>query len=345
VDITIYDKNLTPLGIVDVYESLIWTRRYFQNGSFELVAPASASNLKLLKKRNILEIENEDEVAYIDTINITQDEEKGTIIKAVGAFYSGKLSRKVILNSATNLKDLIENNLRGLAITVNSDVSNITFNNSVVGKNLGEVIEALARRENFGYKIVLENKSLVFKIFQGIDKSIEQSENPRVIFSQEYENLHSCEYFNSDVGAINTVYARCKLPAGIEPCTPPTYDIIAEGEQLEAYIEVDAVTYDVTLNDETKTYLNYNATLANMKAEAEKLLVPIQENFEGKVAFKSNYKTDFDLGDVVTVFNDEWDTKTSQRITEVTEVYDNTENSVIPTFGIPARTILDIIKE
>ena len=36
---------------------------------------------------------------------------------------------------------------------------NITFDNSVVGKNLGEVIEALARRDNFGYKIVLENKN------------------------------------------------------------------------------------------------------------------------------------------------------------------------------------------
>ena len=51
-------------------------------------------------------------------------------------------------------------------------------------------------------KVVLQNGELVFKIYEGVDKSIEQSENPRVIFSQEYENLYSCEYFNSDVGAI-----------------------------------------------------------------------------------------------------------------------------------------------
>jgi len=141
VDITIYDKNLTPLGIVDVYESLIWTRRYFQNGSFELVAPANASNLKLLKKLNILKIENEDEVAYIDTINITQDEEKGTIIKAVGAFYTGKLSRKVILNPATNLKALIENNLRGLPIVVETIDYIRTNSGDYILTNSGEKIE------------------------------------------------------------------------------------------------------------------------------------------------------------------------------------------------------------
>ena len=90
---------------------------------------------------NILKIENEDEVAYIDTINITQDEEKGTIIKAVGAFYSGKLSRKVILNPATNLKDLIENNLRGLPIVIQTIDYIRTNSGDYILTNSGEKIE------------------------------------------------------------------------------------------------------------------------------------------------------------------------------------------------------------
>lgn len=351
MDIMVYDTSLAKLGIVDVYESLIWVRRYFNNGTFELVAPANITNIKLLKKHNLITIENDSEIAYIRTINITQDNEKGATIKACGVFYTGMLMQRVVLTGATDLKALIDNNKRDIAVTVDSNVASITFDNDVIGENLGEVVEALSRRDNFGYKVVLENGALAFKVFYGYDRSISQTENSRAIFSQEYENLLTSDYLNSDVGVINTVYARCKLPAGVEPCTPPVYNIeVGEGiEKFEAYIEVDAVTYDVeyTVGDTTitKTFLNSPATLANMQAEAKKLLVATQENFEGTVAFADQYKDKYDLGDIVTVFNDTWGVSTNQRITEITQVYDNTQNSIIPTFGNPARTILDIIKE
>ena len=349
----VYDTSLNRLGVADVYESLIWIRRYFANGTFELVAPANQTNIKLLKKHNLITLESDNEIAYISTISITQDEAKNATIKATGALYSGKLSQHTILIGATNLKDLIEDNLREIVLIVDDVVANITFDNDGYGKNLGEVVEALARRDNFGYKVVLESGTLIFKVFYGTDRSKAQSENPRVIFSQEYENLLTSDYLNSDVGTINTVYARCKVPAGVQACIPPTYDIIPDDgiERFEAYIEVDAVTYDIeqTIGDGgdtiTLTYLNYSATLANMQAEAEKALVEVQENFEGAIAFAEQYKDKYDLGDVVTVFNDTWGISTNQRITEITEVYDNVQNSIIPTFGNPARTILDIIKE
>lgn len=350
MDIKIYDQNLIIIGIVDVYNSLTWARRYFKNGTFELSATISDNNIKLLKKHNIIEIESDSEVAYINGIDI--DYRDG--IKVSGVFYSGILLQRVILNSATNLKNLIENNIRSIPnFTVDDLASTITFNNSVVGKNLGDVVEALARRDNFGYKVVMDKtlKKLVFKIFYGLDRSVSQKENPRAIFSNEYENLGPSSYTNSDAGAINTVYVKCKLPAGIEQCTPPVYSIdVGLGvEKFEAYIEVDAVTYDNVVQIDastsiTKTYLDSNATLANMKFEAEKALVSVQENFEADVNFKTNYRIDYDLGDIVTIFNDDWGVSTTQRITEVAEIYEHDEDTITPTFGDPARTTLDLLK-
>ena len=474
--LTIYDSNLTALGAVDVFDTVIWVRRDTEYSSFEITAPATENNLNLLVKYNIVQKDNDTEVGFINSIQITNDLEKGEAIKATGIFYCGVLKQRCVLTNATNLKSLIENNLRGLSlINVDSACSGITFNNDFTGENLGECITALAKANGFGFETVLNplTRKIDFKIYYGTDRSIQQAVNPYVIFSDNYENLLESEYINSDTGVVNTVYAKCKLPAGIESCTPPTYGISAgTGTGIfEKYIEVDAVTYNITynitnsdsgitiaidtsnyfkvspangmfvnlspgqytsedhtytlasmetlglnaavegqnrvdavvirLNEDnslygfivvdkasttnndvvlaeitiesgtteitwgminniynsgssepegnnltiTKTYLDTAATFAEMTAAAKAEIVPIQENFQGTVDFKLKYRTEYDLGDMVTIKNDKLGKVTSQRITEVTEVYDNTTNAITPTFGNPARTIMDILKK
>ena len=353
--LTIYDNNLTALGTVDVFDTVIWVRRDTEHGSFEITAPATGNNLNLLVKYNIVQKDNDAEIGFINSIQITGDLEKGDVIKATGLFYCGVLKQRCVLTNTTNLKSLIENNLRGLnLISVDNAAANITFNNNFVGENLGECVTALAKANGFGFKTLLDKSTgkINFSIYYGTDRSTQQAVNPYVIFSDNYENLLESEYINSDTGVVNTVYARCKLPAGVESCTPPTYDITAgTGTGIfEKYIEVDAVTYDVDVpvsETETvkKTYLDSVATLAEMEAAAKAELVPIQENFQGTVDFKLKYRAEYDLGDIVTVKNDKWGKVISQRITEVTEIYDNTSNAVTPTFGNPARTIMDILKK
>ena len=363
MDLLIYNSSLACEGVVDEFKSLIWHRKYFQSGEFTLVAGATQNNINLIQKYNYILKENSKEVGYITSLEITNNLEQGTIITASGNFLSGIISQRSILTNEQTLSEIItssainatDNKRNIVGLTLADDFPTIAFENSVKGKNLGEMIEALARRDNFGYRIMINstNTGFKFNVFYGINRSIEQSENPHVIFSKEYDNLVSNTYVNSDVGMINTVYGICKLPAGIEPCTPPTYSIDTDNVGLERYetcVETEAVTYDQTITVAnnvtiTKTYLNYNKTLANMKSDCENAIVLRQENFEGDVSFESGYKTLYDLGDVVTVFNKEWNKSTSQRITEIMETYDNQKNAVTPTFGTPERTIMDILKK
>ena len=52
--IKIYDGALKRKGVIDVFRSLIWTRKYFEAGTVELHASLNSRNLNLLKEGNII---------------------------------------------------------------------------------------------------------------------------------------------------------------------------------------------------------------------------------------------------------------------------------------------------
>ena len=370
----IYDSNLTALGAVDVFDTVIWVRRDTEYGSFEITAPATENNLNLLVKYNIVQKDNDNEIGFINSIQITGDLEKGDVIKATGLFYCGVLKQRCVLANATNLKSLIENNLRGLnLISVDNAAATIVFANNFVGENLGECITALAKAQGFGFETVLNSstRKIDFKIYYGTDRSILQTVNPYTIFSDNYENLFDIEYVNSDIGIVNVVYVRCKLPEGVLVYVSPLFgDILYVAPELEIannigvdatekYVTVDIETYDLEIDAITgstdisasegntikRTFFDSAATNAKISAAINAEIVETQENFQGTVDFKLKYRAEYDLGDIVTVKNDKWGKVISQRITEVTEVYDNTSNAITPTFGNPARTIMDILKK
>lgn len=364
MDLNIYNEELTLIGVVDVIKSLIWNRKYFQSGVFELTAPATDNNLYCLREHYLIEKENSDEIGYINTLVVEEPENDVPVIRVTGQFLSGIFTSRVILKNNWKVSGLIDLNCihpeednRTIQKLILGNFDDISFSNNPIGKQLSDQLEAIGRYEGFGYRVKLnaKDKQLIFEIVRGLDRSINQTVNPQVIFSQEYDNLRSTTYTHSDVGAINSVYGACKLPAGIEPCIPPTYKI-DNGTGLnrfETYVITEAVTYDVTKWETvgtgqieiTRTYLDGTATLWNMMADCQKALVPITENFEGTVNnFTSGYKTLYNLGDIVTIFDEKLGRSINQRIYEVLETYDNENNAITPTFGSPARTIMDILK-
>ena len=40
MDLYILNKNFEKIGLIDTYESVIWTTRYYTYGDFELYIPA-----------------------------------------------------------------------------------------------------------------------------------------------------------------------------------------------------------------------------------------------------------------------------------------------------------------
>lgn len=62
------------------------------------------------------------------------------------------------------------------------------------------------------------------------------------------------------------------------------------------------------------------------------------QSFEAGIKSSSQfqYKTDWDLGDIVTGQKTDWGVAMDQRITEVEEVFEGDAMSVTPTMGTPA---------
>ncbi|HJD38163.1 MAG TPA: siphovirus ReqiPepy6 Gp37-like family protein, partial [Candidatus Blautia ornithocaccae] len=68
MEIRVYDREMNFKGIVDNATSLIWIRRYYEVGEFELHAPLTDRNLELLKADNLVTIRGAKEAGIIEDI-------------------------------------------------------------------------------------------------------------------------------------------------------------------------------------------------------------------------------------------------------------------------------------
>ena len=50
MEVRIYDRDLNFKGVIENHTSLIWTRKYYEPGNFEIHAPITEQNLRLLAK-------------------------------------------------------------------------------------------------------------------------------------------------------------------------------------------------------------------------------------------------------------------------------------------------------
>ena len=74
MELYIFDKELNLIHIVENFTSLIWTRRYYKIGEFELHLPLTIENVEFLIKGNIIYKKDDLEAGYIETRQIEVNE-------------------------------------------------------------------------------------------------------------------------------------------------------------------------------------------------------------------------------------------------------------------------------
>ena len=87
--VKIYDQALRRKGVIDVYRSLIWTRKYKEAGTVELHAALTEKNLELLQKGNILTMTGSVESAFVEGMAV---DDYSNEITATGRMLSSGLS-------------------------------------------------------------------------------------------------------------------------------------------------------------------------------------------------------------------------------------------------------------
>lgn len=104
MELRVFDKTVQPLGAIDELASLLWHTKYFDVGTFSLLAPITDNNSRLLVEGNLItkhdgkkEVKTADggvwrRAAQITYVHITKDENGLEQLEAQG--YGTSLSVK-----------------------------------------------------------------------------------------------------------------------------------------------------------------------------------------------------------------------------------------------------------
>ena len=76
MELEILSQNLKSLGLIDTAKSVIWHRKFFEAGLFEVYIGATEYTINLLQEGNFVIKENSFEAGIITYINIIDENER-----------------------------------------------------------------------------------------------------------------------------------------------------------------------------------------------------------------------------------------------------------------------------
>ena len=344
MELRIYSPELNLIGIIENQTSLIWTRKYFEPGEFELHAPITPDNLALLQKGNIVWKRGDPEAAIIEDIMLDEGVFKTeAIIK--GRFMSAYMDYRLI-KQTVNINDTAENAMRQLLAGVapipllelgvaHGFGQRVSF--QATYKNLMTYETKLAKAAGLGYRFRPDftKKKIFFEVYAGNDHSSAQGVISRVIFSESYNNLNHAIYRFNDQRYKNVAYvggegdgsARVVVKVGN-----------ATGLALrELFVDAKDIRKEDGMSDAAYRQLLIERGFEKLSE------LPISESFECDTGADINFKygIDYDLGDIITVKKIGWGITQNFRISEIREIYEYGGVTIEPTFGDPLPEKID----
>lgn len=344
MEVRIYNADLDLQGIIENQTSLIWTRRYNEAGSFELHVPITDDNRRLCRVNNLVYKTGSDEAGVIESIVMEESYVKNEIV-CEGRFLSSYMDRRI--TKATKTYDgKVEEIMRAMLSQDTVPIPRVqlgelkgfpeTATFQCTYKGLLLYMQKLAKSANLGFRFRpnFNTKTITFEVYKGIDRTMSQGVNNRVIFSEMYENLNNVTYTEN-----NREYKTKIYVGGSGEGDARTVVVVGGGEGLELreafYSATDVTSDDITVEEykkalEQKGYEQLNAKQYVKAFECET---------EPDINF--TYKVNYDLGDIVTVKKKSWNITEDLRITEIQEVYEFGAQTIVPTLGTPLPESID----
>jgi len=234
---------------IDDYVSLVWTRKYFDCGNFQLVL-----NAKYYDTVSAAEyLYNNGESGQIENINI---KDKQVTVK--GRLLESLLDRIVIyttINLYGNLEDGIKTIIEGYTgWTVVTNGFTETVSTQQTGGTLMEWLYELLKPFEMSFRVWYDYDASVIKftLVKGLDRTQDQSTNSRAIFSTTFENVKSLEYANSVADYKNYAYVAGEE---IESTDDPTISV----DSNTLVIADTAASPVFTVSDTTLSITSANA--------------------------------------------------------------------------------------
>lgn len=339
MQIDVLNSWFERIGIVDDFSSLIWTKRFFECGDFEIYLRANSGILALFQQGTYVSRDDDDMVGIIETIKLTTDVENGNYLTISGRCLKAMLERRIVWYQ-TNLygradlalKQIVEHNAVNTG-NINRDFLNLsigsipqtdkTINKQITGDNLYTTVVEFCKTYNWGFEIVRDVGSLViFNVYTGTNRASE------VIFSAEYDTLPRTNYLRSVLNYRNTA----RIAGEGEGTARKSVIIGNDNVDLDRY-ETFVDARDVSSNNGEISEANYLKLLIN-RGDAKLAESKLQVTVDGEVNTleQYGYKRDYFVGDIVSI-KTEYGISATSRILEATEVEDASGYRTILTFS------------
>ncbi len=338
--------SVNLVTVCDSFSSLLWDVEYYQCGSFEVYIAATPQNVEIFQLGRIVGRDDDSEhFGIIESVKIETDAEDGDYLTVSGRFLTCLLERRIIYPSFS-ANDIYENivrsvlsrnaisvgirNIPGLSMgTVSGDCWQGKTRLQVSYDNLMEWLYTICETIGGSANIRIDNNALKCDLFEGTDRSILQSENPHIVFSDSYNNLLSFSYAADSSVQKNFAYIfgcgegnarkRTIYCNGTEPTYLDRYEVYVDKRDLSQDEEVSNEEYLELLKE----------------SGAENMIAPQTASESTIAAFSTQYQynKDYFVGDYVTVEHKRFGLiQPKIQMIGMIESFDQNGRSLTPTF-------------
>lgn len=333
IEVYALNEAFEPVTVNIPYTNLQWTRRYYSAGEFSMQLPVSAYDPAWA----YIGTGERPEFGIVQKRQYTYD--GGDVIQLSGFFYEKRLDDRACFPRYVADKPTTEEAARALFSTYKADLpltlaaanspllgdrTRSDFTDDPLGEKLYRMLETRELSQRVTYDYVADR--LTWGVWQGKDRTQDQTENAWVVFSSDFGNVEkldvnedSSDYFN-----------YCIIPAAEDENGKETVvervDLTGGGYRREMVLDKRS-----TKPDDGQSDADFRAAL---RQEGMEKLLEKQVIREVDIdAAETGYLLDYDLGDLCGILIPRFGLELSARIVEVAEVFKAGQHSATLGFG------------
>lgn len=356
------NEKFERLGYIGNFSYLLWRKKYGPGSEAELHVDVTPKNIELLKKGNIIFRQDDDEAMYIYYRQF--DDSNGVDQLVIKCFSLTRWTDRRILwkqydynhTPEVIMRQLIEDTMintfdraRKIPNLELGQLKNIgqAIQRQFSYKQVYEICENLCTTYDIGMRCLFDGRTLKYDFYEGTDRTINQSLNPRIILSKNRSNLLKRTYEDADNDFKNTVLIagagegteRKTATIGTSNSGLNRRELFIDAREISDTRDVDGE--QVLIPDDE--YMN----LLIAKGEEKKAEYTEFIGFDCELdVTKENtkYNEDFFLGDLVTIKDDDLGILMNSRVMQADEVFQEDGKSIYVTVGKSVPTLPQAIK-
>ena len=356
------------IGEINQFDSLTWPDKFNGYGSFELWAPITEENSVYLKKGNILWCGG-DNAAMIEIVKSSVNSQGTKTYNVKGRTLEMLLTTRVVWGTY-NAKDkhvstIMYDIVNQTCVSPSNSKRKIPFLECAEDEQFGSiatfqktggevysVLTTLAGSFDLGFNVLFrpKEKKLIFKVVEGVDRTIEQDVNDPIEFSTDLEDLLSSSYYSNDQDKKSVAFVQGEGEGASRKSVVAGDNTTAGFARRELYVDardLQSTSMDANGNEVVLSASEYNSVL--LQRGDDKLSEhKVTETFEAQIRVfgdvQYEFGVDYNKGDKVTIRDNQLNVMISARITEVEEDFDD-EYALVLTFGYSYPTIMQKVKQ